>query len=229
MQIEIMEPDPIAVAEKINMVVVNDQPIVRSGLVKILSEEPSIEVTSEASGYEDLFAFLRTAALKHSLPDVVLLDQSNSTSGGFEILGELKRFYPSIRVLMLSMTLDDLYAVRAMRAGAAGYITRESATDELVTAIRQVYAKGKYVTPALAKKLIDSMDFNDSRPEHEKLSNRELQVLSLIAKGKKMKDIAEQLSLSPATIATYRARILEKMKLKSNVELANYAVRHNLI
>ncbi len=208
---------------------VDDHSIVRFGLVKILNEEPDIEVIAEAGGYDDLFAYLRASRMRDNQPDIILLDLSTSGKNGLEVLGELKEFYPNVRVLMLSTSYEDLYGVRAIKAGAAGYITRESATEELVTAIREIYTKRKYISPVLAKKLIDSLDKQGNKPEHERLSNRELQVLSMIASGKKMKEIAEILSLSPATVATYRARIMEKMHLRSNVELANYAVRHNLV
>src|SRR5207247_822551 len=157
--------------------------------------------------------------LKENLNYIILLELSKVGANVYEVLGELKKFYPSINVLMLGGSLlEDLFVVRAIRAGASGYLTTDSAADELVIAIREVSRKGKYITPLVAKKLIDSMDSNGDKPEHEKLSNRELQVLSLIVKGKKIKEIAEVLSLSPATVATYRSRILEKMKLKSNVE-----------
>ena len=216
--------------DHINLVVVDDQPLIRSGLVKVLNDVPAVHISAEANGYQDLFAYLRAAELKGQLPDIIILDQSKAGVNSIDVLNELRKYYPSIRVLIISMTLDDRFAVRAIRSGAAGYLTRESAIEELVMAIHEVHNKRRYFTPDLAKKLIDSMDINNSsRPEHEKLSNRELQVLSLIARGKKMKAIAEQLTLSPATIATYRARILEKMKLKSNVELANYAVRNHLV
>jgi len=214
---------------RIKLAIVDDQPIVRLGIVKILSEESDIEIISEVSGYEDLLAYLRVSELKDSQPNIVLLDLAKAGTNGFEILNDLKNFYPTIRVLMLSTNPEDIFALRALRAGAAGYLTRESATEELITAIREVFNRGRYITPILAKRLIDSMDAEGGKPDHERLSNRELQVLSLIATGKKIKEIAELLSLSPATIATYRSRILEKMKLKSNVELASYAVRHNLV
>jgi len=124
---------------------------------------------------------------------------------------------------------EDRFAVRAIKAGASGYVTKESASEELVRAIRQVFNGGKFITPSLTEKLVNYFEILGNKPEHEKLSDRELQIMNMIASGKKVKEIADELSLSPATIATYRARVLEKMNLKSNVELANYALRHNLV
>lgn len=179
--------------EKIRVVVVDDQLLVRSGLVRILQEESDIEVIAEANGQEDLFAFLRASNLKQNQPDIILLELSKAGLNAYDILGEIRKFYPGVGVLMLSASLaEDLHVVRAIRAGAAGYLTTDVAADELVTAIHEVYKKGRYITPLVAKKLIDSMDSNGDKPEHEKLSNRELQVLSLIAKGKKMKEILQR-------------------------------------
>lgn len=210
--------------DKIKVIIVDDHSIVRAGLVKILKDEPDIEVIAEADGYESLFSFL-----KMNEPDIVLLDISMNGKNGLEILKEIKLKYPRVKPLMLSMYPGELYAVRTIRLGAVGYITKESATDQLVQAIRQVHITGKYITPSLAEWLVDSLEVIGSKPPHEKLSNRELQVMSLIAGGKKIKEIAEELSLSPATVATYRARILEKMNLKSNVELVTYALRNHLV
>jgi two-component system invasion response regulator UvrY len=197
---------------------------VRSGLVKILKEESDMMILAETSGYAELFASLKVAK-----PDIILLDISIPGKNGLEILKEVKQYYQSVKVLMLSMHPEDRFAVRAIKAGASGYVTKESASEELVRAIRQVYNGGKFITPSLTEKLVNYFEILGNKPEHEKLSDRELQIMNMIASGKKVKEIADELSLSPATIATYRARVLEKMNLKSNVELANYALRHNLV
>lgn len=208
----------------IKVIVVDDHSMVRSGLMKILREETDIEVIGEADGYGQLFQHL-----KLQLPDIVLLDISMPGKSGLEIVRELKQAHPSIRTLMLSMHPEDRFSVRAIKAGACGYITKESAADELVMAVRQTYQRGKFITATVADKLADSLEAEDDKLPHERLSDREFQVLVLIASGASVKKIASDLSLSPTTIATYRARILEKTQLKSNVDLTTYALRHNLI
>lgn len=208
----------------IRVAIVDDHSMVRSGLVRILKEEPDMEVVTEADGHAQLFN-----ELKLGLPDIVLLDISMPGKNGLEILKELKQEYPGIRTLMLSMHPEEHFAVRAIKAGASGYVTKESAASELVRAIRQVYNGGKFITTVVAEKLANSFELESNKLAHERLSNREFQILGMIASGKKAKAIAEELSLSPATVATYRARILEKMQLKSNVELTGYVLRHNLI
>jgi len=216
---------PTETLSKIKIIIVDDHAIVRVGLRKILKDEPDIEVIGEADGADNLFSFL-----KITQPDIVLLDISMDGKNGLDIVKEIKQDYPQIKTLMLSMHPGELYAVRSIKAGAVGYITKEAASDQLVEAIREVHHKGKYITPTLAEWLVDSFELvTGNKPAHEKLSNRELQVLSLIANGKKIKEIAAELSLSPATIATYRARILEKMSLKSNVDLVSYALRNHLV
>lgn len=208
----------------IKVLLVDDHSLVRQGLVKILNEEGDMDVVGEANGYQQVFSYMKT--LK---PDIILLDISMPGKDGLELLKELKHNYPQVKVLMLSMHPEDRFAVRAIKAGAVGYLTKESAANELVDAIRTVYSHGKYITPSLTELLLNSFEHSQNKPEHENLSDRELQVLNMIAKGLKIKEIADQLSLSPATVATYRVRVLEKMNLKSNVDLANYALRHNLI
>lgn len=208
----------------IRVAIVDDHALVRSGLIKILREEPDMEVIAEAEGYTPLLN-----SLKSALPDVLLLDISMPGKSGLEIVKELRQTYPSIKTLMLSMHPEERFSVRAIKSGASGYVTKESAANELVKAIRQVYHGGKFITPIVAEKLANSFELESTKLSHERLSDREFQILGLIASGKKVKTIAQELSLSPATIATYRARILEKMQLKSNVELTSYAVRNNLV
>ncbi len=209
---------------KIKVVIVDDHSIMRSGLAKILREESDMEVINEANGHNELIA-----GLKIDEPDIVLLDITMPGKNGLEILKELKQNYPSIKVLMLSMHPEDRFSVRAIKAGASGYINKESATDELVNAIRKVYNGGKFITPTVAEILADTFENNANKPVHEKLSDREFQILRLITSGRKIKEIADDLFLSPATVATYRSRILEKMNMKSNVELTNYVLRNNLV
>jgi DNA-binding NarL/FixJ family response regulator len=192
--------------------------------MKILKEEPDIDVVVEANGHQDLLL-----QLKETLPDVMVLDISMPGKNGLEILKEVKQVYPSIKVLMLCMHPEDRFSVRAMKAGAAGYLTKESAPEELVNAIRQISSNGKFITVSVAEKLVNSFENDNNKPPHEKLSDREFEILCLIAQGSRIKEIAEKLFLSPATIATYRARVLEKMHLKSNVDMTSYVLRNNLI
>src|SRR5262245_22415674 len=208
----------------IKVAIVDDHSIVRSGLKKILRDESDMEVIAEADGYAQLLG-----CLKAFLPDILLLDISMPGRSGLEIVKEIKQIYPSVKTLMLSMHPEDRFSVRAIKAGACGYVTKESAADELVKAIRQVYYGGKFITPAVAERLANSFELESNKLAHERLSDREFQILGLIASGKRIKEIASDLSISPTTVATYRARILEKMQLKSNVELTGYVLRHNLI
>ena len=208
----------------IKVAIVDDHSIVRSGLRKILRDESDMEVIAEADGYAQLLG-----CLKAFLPDILLLDISMPGRSGLEIVKEIKQIYPSVKTLMLSMHPEDRFSVRAIKAGACGYVTKESAADELVKAIRQVYYGGKFITPAVAERLANSFELESNKLAHERLSDREFQILGMIASGKRIKEIASDLSISPTTVATYRARILEKMQLKSNVELTGYVLRHNLI
>ena len=208
----------------IRTLVVDDHSMVRSGLIKILKEESDIEVLAEADGYPQLLNCLKTV-----FPDIILMDISMPGKNGLEIVKELKQTNPEIKTLVLSMHPEERFSVRAIKAGALGYVSKESAADELVRAIRQVYNGGKYITPIVAEQLANSYELESNKLPHERLSDREFQILRMIASGKKIKEIASELSISPATVATYRARVLEKIQLKSNVDITSYALRNNLV
>src|SRR6478609_2035111 len=208
----------------IRTLVVDDHSMVRSGLIKILKEESDIEVLAEADGYPQLLNCLKTV-----FPDIILMDISMPGKNGLEIVKELKQTNPKIKTLVLSMHPEERFSVRAIKAGALGYVSKESAADELVRAIRQVYNGGKYITPIVAEQLANSYELESNKLPHERLSDREFQILRMIASGKKIKEIASELSISPATVATYRARVLEKIQVKSNVEITSYALRNNLV
>ena len=212
---------------KIKVVLVDDHSVVRSGLMKILKEEHDIEVVAQANGHVQLFKLLQDVT--PDIPDIIVLDISMPGKNGLEILKDIRQTYPGIKVLILSMHPEDRFSVRAMKAGAAGYLTKESAVEDLVSAIRQVYTNGKFITVSVAEKLVNSFEMDDNKLPHERLSDREFQIMCMIASGNKVKEIAEKLFLSPATIATYRARVLEKLQLKSNVDMSNYVLRNNLI
>jgi len=208
----------------IKVIIVDDHTLLRKGLVKILTEEQDIKVIGDANGYHELLEYLTREE-----PDVILMDISMEGKNGMEILKELKKSYPKVRVIMLSMHPEDRFSVRAIKAGASGYITKEAPTGQLVSAIRKVNSGGKYITPDVAELLANSFENHNDLPIHELLSDREFQILRLITSGKKVKEIAKDLFISPSTVATYRYRILHKTFMKSNVELTNYALRHNLL
>ncbi len=208
----------------IRVLIADDHPIVRQGLKQILSEEPDMEIVGEATNSNEVIDL----AEKRNW-DIVILDITMPGRGGLDVLKVLRRDFPKLPVLVLSIHPEDQYAVRALKAGAAGYMTKESAPEELIMAMRTVLKGKKYISPSLAEKLADYLEREDQKNIHEILSDREHQVLLMIASGKSIKEIAEELSLSIKTISTYRARIFEKMKMKSNAELIRYAINKNLV
>jgi len=207
----------------IKILIADDHSVVREGLKRILSEAGGMSVAGEAVTSQDVLGKVRS---KHY--DLVLLDISMPGRGGLDVLRELRSEKPNLPVLILSMHSEEQYAVRALRSGASGYLTKESAPEELVTAIRKVVKGGKYVTESLAERLVVNLERETQEP-HESLSDREFQVLRMIASGKSVSQIGEELSLSVKTISTYRARILEKMNMKNNAELTHYTIRRNLV
>ena len=208
----------------IRILIADDHAVVREGLRQIITKHSDMVVAGEAANGPDVLNKIREASY-----DVVLLDLSMPGRSGLEILGEIKKETPNSRVLILSVHAESLYAVRALKAGASGYLTKESAPEELVEAIRKVSRGGKYISPSLAERLAYELESDSDKPPHEKLSDREYQVLCMLASGKTVKEIAEELSLSVPSISTYRARILEKMNMKNNAELAHYAIRAGLV
>jgi len=206
------------------ILVADDHAVVRKGLVKILKESDAGLCVDEAGyGQEAL------ARVLHTRYELVLMDISMPGRGGLDVLREIKRHRPRLPVLMLSMHPEEEYALRALRAGASGYVTKDSAAEELVGAIRKVLSGGRYVSASLAEKLAFEMDADAEKPAHETLSDREYQVLRMIASGKTVSEIAQELSLSVKTISTYRSRILEKMGAKNNAELTRYAFENRLV
>ena len=208
----------------IKILIADDHAIVREGLKQIVAETVDMVVADEAtSGHEVL------KKIWDNEYDVVILDISMPGRDGVDILKQLKGQKPHLPILVLSMHPEEQYAVRVLKAGAAGYMTKESAPDELITAIRKVSTGRKYVSSSLAEKLAFDLERDAEKPLHETLSDREYQVMCMIASGKRVQEIAEQLCLSVKTVSTYRARILEKMKMKSNAELMRYAIKHGLV
>ncbi|HAR99170.1 MAG TPA: DNA-binding response regulator [Syntrophus sp. (in: bacteria)] len=208
----------------IRILVVDDHTIVRQGLKQILGEEKDMNVVEEASNGQEALQ-----KIGKSEYDCVLLDISMPGRSGLEVLKDIKVLRPKLPVLILSMHSEELYAIRALRAGASGYLTKASASEELIGAIRKVAAGRKYVSTSLAEKLAVELDADASKPPHETLSDREYQVMIMLASGKTVKEIADEVCLSVKTISTYRTRIMEKMNLKKNAELTLYAIQHHLI
>jgi two-component system invasion response regulator UvrY len=208
----------------IRILIVDDHVVVRDGVKKIFDEKPDEAVFGEASTVQEALTLVRERNW-----DVVLLDISLGQRSGLEVLQEVKQLRPKLPVLILSMHAEEQYARRAFKAGAAGYITKDSSRTELVTALNKVLAGGRYVSSTLAEKLVFDMARHPDGPPHEVLSTREFEVLCLLASGKTVGEVATLLSLSDRTISTYRARILEKMDMKTNAELTHYAIKNSLV
>jgi len=208
----------------VRILIADDHPIVRTGLKQILADDPGIHLAGEATNSSEVIDFL----WKHDC-DLVLLDIGMPGRSGLEIIGEIKQIKPNIGVLILSIYPEEQYAVRALRAGASGYLTKSSAPIELILAIHKVSKGGKYVSQNLAEILASEIDRHNSKQIHEKLSDREYQVMLMLASGKTVTEVADDLCLSVKTISTYRANILEKMSMKNNAQLTFYAVEKNLI
>jgi DNA-binding NarL/FixJ family response regulator len=208
----------------IQILVADDHAVVREGVKQILADVSDMVVKDEAV---DGAATLEKIARNDY--DVVLLDISMPGRSGLEILEEIKGTYPKLPVLILSMHPEEQYAVRALRAGASGYLTKASAPKELIGAIRKASSGGKYVTASLAEKLALELGSDVEKLPHERLSNREYQVMLMLAEGKSVSEIANDIFLSVKTVSTYRTRIMEKMGMKKNAELTLYAVHNNLI
>ncbi|HKZ57082.1 MAG TPA: response regulator transcription factor [Thermodesulfovibrionales bacterium] len=206
------------------ILIADDHAVVREGLKQILSESPDMVVAAEASTGPEVLEKIGKDDF-----DLVVLDIAMPGRGGLDILKEIKNKKPRLPVLILSMYPEEQYAVRVLKAGASGYMTKESAPHELVKAIQQISKGKKYVSPSLAEKLALDLEITTGRPPHESLSDREYQVMCMIASGKTLKEIAEKLSLSIKTISTYRSRILEKMNMKSNAELTHHAIKNRLV
>ena len=208
----------------ISIFIADDHALIREGFKKILNMERDMKVVGEGNN-----AFETISYIEKNDFDVLILDINFPDKNGLDVLKEVKIIKPELYVLILSMHPEDRFAIRAIKAGASGYITKESAPDELVKAIRKVNGGGKYVSPNLAESLFFNLQLKSDKPVYEILSDREFQVLRLIASGKSIGDIASGLNLAVTTISTYRSRIFEKLNLKTNAELIHYAIMNNLI
>jgi DNA-binding NarL/FixJ family response regulator len=208
----------------IEILFADDHALFRAGLKQILAKQADIQVVDEVGDGKAVLEKIRQR--DYSL---VLLDISMPGQSGWSILGDIKREKPAQAVLILSMHPEEQYAIRMLKAGAAGYVTKESAPEELIRAIRKVAAGGRHVSPNLAEKLAFALGPEANLLPHQQLSNREFEVMLLIARGQTLKEIADLLCLSEKTITTYRARILEKLQRRNNVELTHYVIEHNLL
>lgn len=208
----------------INILVVDDHALIRKGMKQILDDTGDMRVAGEAES-----GALAIRMAQENRYDVVLLDITMPDRNGIDILRQLKINHPHMPVLMLSMHPEGQYAVRSIKAGAAGYLSKQSAPTQLVTAIRQVASGKKYISSELAEQLADGLSQGYQELLHQTLSNREYQTLCLMASGKSLSEIADAMSLSAKTVSVYRARLLEKMKLKNNAEAVRYAINNHLI
>jgi DNA-binding NarL/FixJ family response regulator len=208
----------------INVFIVDDHELIREGLKKVLARESDIKVVGEARNSQALFEQMARIS-----PDVIILDMTLPDKNGIDILKQMAVTHAEARVLVLSIHPEDRFAVRALRAGAAGYLTKNAETHDIVAAIRKIAGGGSYISPPLADQLAEHVVEHRSNPLHENLSDREYQVLLQLADGKKVTQIAENLNLSVNTVGTYRSRILEKMHMKSNSELTRYVLEHHLM
>ena len=208
----------------INVLIADDHAVVRRGIRQIISEDPEINVLGEASNSEEIMAQLYDQKW-----DVFVLDITMPGKNGLDVMIEVKGKRPEIKVLILSMHPEEEIALRAFKTGASGYLNKDSVPGELTRAIRKVYNGGKYISTTLAESLAFHIEKDAGIPRHELLSEREFQVMCLIASGNTLSQIAEELSLSVKTVSTYRTRILDKMNMKSNVELTHYAIKNKLV
>ena len=208
----------------IKVIICDDHALIRRGVRDTLSDAQDIEVVGEAGDYGELRTLMRGASC-----DVLVLDINLPGRSGLDVLHALKDEGSPVRVLVVSMYPEDQYAIRSLRAGAFGYVNKVSDPGQIVNAVRTVAQGRKYVTPEIAQMLVESLTSASPENAHEKLSDRELQTLTMIASGKRLSDIAEELNLSPKTVSVYRARVLEKLGLSNNSEMTVYAIRHGLV
>ncbi len=208
----------------IKVFVADDHTVVREGIKHIFSEIPEIQIVGEAGNGQEVLENI----MKKDY-DLLLLDIAMPGRDGLEVLKEVKLLKPKLPVLILSMFPEEQYALRALKSGASGYLTKDSISNELIRAVRKILKGGNYISASFSEKILTELASATNKPLHEKLSDREFQIMRMIASGKTMNLIADELSLSVKTVYTYRSRILEKMGMKNNVELTHYATKHGLI
>jgi len=208
----------------IRILIADDHAIVRRGLKQLILEEfPSAEIVEAGNGEEAL------SLLTGADYDVVICDISMPGRSGIDVLQDIKNIKPQTPVLIMSMHSEDQYAIRVFKAGASGYLNKDTVHEDLINAIQAIRIGRKFITPSIAEKLANSLKSDGSKKSHELLSDREFDVFKMLASGRSVSEIADKLSLSPTTISTYRARILEKMRLRNNADMTRYAITHELI
>ncbi len=208
----------------ITIIIADDHQLIREGLRKVLRGESDMEVIADVANTKELFA-----QLEKKPSDVVILDINMPGRSGIDVLAELKKEFPSVKILMLSMHPEDSLAVRALRSGASGYLSKNSAPDEIVKAVRKISTGRKYITETLAERLADAEQQGSDGAPHTKLSDREFEVFHLLGSGNTVTEIAERLNISVPTVSTYRLRILEKLHMSTTAEIIHYAVRNKLV
>lgn len=206
------------------IILVDDHELIREGLKKVIAKESDIKVVGEASDADGMFELLNNNEI-----DIIVLDITLPGRSGLDLIDEIKTQWPKCKILILSMHPEDRFAVRALKAGASGYLTKGTASKSLIEALRKIEDGRKYISPSLAEHLALELDTDHDKPLHERLSNREFEVMRLIAEGKAVSEIAEMLYISVNTVTSYRSRIMEKMKMKSNAEIIRYALEQKLI
>lgn len=211
--------------DMIKIFVLDDHAIIREGLQRIVSKTDDMRIVGEATSGKEI---INEASKSDWDADIVLLDITLPGRSGIEVMRQLKVMRPHLRFLVLSIHPEDQYAVRALRSGASGYMTKDSAPEELIGAIRTIYSGGKYVSPSLTEKLVSYLRKDRDRPLHETLSNREFQVMCMIASGKTVTEIAKELALSVKTVSAYRTKVMEKMNMKTNAQLTLYVLQRQL-
>ena len=208
----------------IRIFIADDHPLIRKGLQEIFEEEEDMKIVGNASSANEALN-----EINKNKPDVLITDLSMPGISGLDLINYLKRLFPKLPVLILTMHPEERFAVRALKTGACGYLTKDTSPEEIIKAVRKIAAGGKYITPSLAEKLAMELDRELHRMPHEVLSNREFQIMRMIAQGIKISEIANQLSISTRTAATYRLRILNKMNFKSNADIVLYVHDNHLI
>ena len=208
----------------IKIFIADDHAIVRQGLKQIVSDQPDMTVAGEAENGAEVMRFVRDEKC-----DLIILDITLPDKSGLDLLPEIKNLRPEIKILILSMHTEEQFAIRALKSGASGYLTKMSAPTELIKAIRRINAGGKYINQAIAEQLAFFYGDESDAPVHERLSDREFQVMRMIGEGRTLREIADTLHISEKTVSTYRTRILEKMNMTRNAELIRYAVQNKLV
>lgn len=206
------------------ILIADDHWVVRRGVKELLSGYPEIELIGEASNGEEIIQQLYADNW-----DILILDLSMPDASGLDVLIQVKQRKPDVKVLILTMNQEDEVAIRAIKTGASGYLTKDSVPEELIKAVRKINSGGRYISSELAETIAFTLEKNTEKQPHEFLSDREFQVLCLIASGNSLKQIGENLCINVKTVSTYRSRILEKLNMKSNVELTHYAIKHRLV